>query len=343
MVTAGAVGLSTPAAAGTTTASAGALGHGHTEVATGGSTGTYVVPVGIHKIKHVIIVMQENRSFDTYFGTFPGADGIPAASRQVPRSAYPTPPRRSRAIDRSTMRPTSTVAPRSPTPAAQQSRMSMTGKWTGSSLKPSQSDRGCVPRPQRPSVCRTALIPTSWAITMPGRDPELLDLREDFTLDDHMFEPVASWSLPAHLYMISGVVSPLCTGASPSSCKNDIARALFRSATVQQFVNQAIVTLVQSAGSGMRGPTLRTSLLQGPCQLGLLRRRRKSEPDCVDDAADCVHPPGPRTNQDTWYLESAAIVHRRSKGRPGRRTCSLPTSSLRRRRRTGTLPSGPRG
>jgi len=30
------------------------------------------------KIKHVIIIMQENRSFDSYFGTFPGADGIPS-------------------------------------------------------------------------------------------------------------------------------------------------------------------------------------------------------------------------------------------------------------------------
>jgi phospholipase C len=28
-------------------------------------------------IQHVIIIMQENRSFDSYFGTFPGADGIP--------------------------------------------------------------------------------------------------------------------------------------------------------------------------------------------------------------------------------------------------------------------------
>ena len=35
------------------------------------------VPEGIHKIKHVIIIMQENRSFDSYFGTFPGADGLP--------------------------------------------------------------------------------------------------------------------------------------------------------------------------------------------------------------------------------------------------------------------------
>src|SRR5690348_15272065 len=33
---------------------------------------------GIHKIKHIIVIMQENRSFDSYFGTYPGADGIPA-------------------------------------------------------------------------------------------------------------------------------------------------------------------------------------------------------------------------------------------------------------------------
>ncbi|HKC22993.1 MAG TPA: alkaline phosphatase family protein, partial [Gaiellaceae bacterium] len=26
-------------------------------------------PTGIHKIKHVIVIMQENRSFDHYFGT----------------------------------------------------------------------------------------------------------------------------------------------------------------------------------------------------------------------------------------------------------------------------------
>jgi phospholipase C len=31
----------------------------------------------IHKIRHVVIIMQENRSFDSYFGTYPGADGIP--------------------------------------------------------------------------------------------------------------------------------------------------------------------------------------------------------------------------------------------------------------------------
>jgi len=45
---------------------------------------------GIHKIAHVIVIMQENRSFDTYFGTYPGADGIPIANG-VPTVCVPDP------------------------------------------------------------------------------------------------------------------------------------------------------------------------------------------------------------------------------------------------------------
>jgi phospholipase C len=35
---------------------------------------------GMKKIKHVIWIIQENRSFDNYFGTFPGADGPPPST-----------------------------------------------------------------------------------------------------------------------------------------------------------------------------------------------------------------------------------------------------------------------
>ena len=49
-----------------------------------------MVPAGIHKIKHVIIIMQENRSFDSYFGTYPGADGIPRRNG-VPTVCVPNP------------------------------------------------------------------------------------------------------------------------------------------------------------------------------------------------------------------------------------------------------------
>ena len=59
---------------------------------------TLVMPVtlssgqneGIHKIKHVIIIMQENRAFDEYFGTYPGADGIPM-NNGVPTVCNPDP------------------------------------------------------------------------------------------------------------------------------------------------------------------------------------------------------------------------------------------------------------
>src|SRR5712692_8879150 len=44
----------------------------------------------IHKIQHVVVIMQENRSFDSYFGTYPGADGIPMQNG-VPTACAPDP------------------------------------------------------------------------------------------------------------------------------------------------------------------------------------------------------------------------------------------------------------
>src|SRR5712671_4522312 len=35
-------------------------------------------PPGLEKIEHFVFIMQENRSFDHYFGTYPGAEGIPS-------------------------------------------------------------------------------------------------------------------------------------------------------------------------------------------------------------------------------------------------------------------------
>src|SRR5439155_3356086 len=45
---------------------------------------------GIHKIQHVVMIMQENRSLDSYFGTYPGADGIPMKGG-VPTVCSPDP------------------------------------------------------------------------------------------------------------------------------------------------------------------------------------------------------------------------------------------------------------
>jgi phospholipase C len=46
-----------------------------------------VLPKGIHKIRHVVIIMQENRSFDSYFGDFSRGGRDPGASREPRQGA----------------------------------------------------------------------------------------------------------------------------------------------------------------------------------------------------------------------------------------------------------------
>jgi phospholipase C len=41
-------------------------------------------------IKHIVVIMQKNRSFDEYFGTYPGAIGIPMTNG-VPTVCSPDP------------------------------------------------------------------------------------------------------------------------------------------------------------------------------------------------------------------------------------------------------------
>ena len=57
-------------------------------------------------IKHVVVVMKENRSFDHLFGAFPGVESVPVAvvdGQEVPLLPGPTPSR--------TTSPTTTPTP----------------------------------------------------------------------------------------------------------------------------------------------------------------------------------------------------------------------------------------
>ena len=63
---------------------------------------------------------------------------------------------------------------------------------------------------------------------------------QDFVLDDHMFEPVKSWSLPDHLYLVSGW-SAKCSSPNPNSCVNEI-RGPYTPAQMQEYVDQALET-----------------------------------------------------------------------------------------------------
>jgi phospholipase C len=51
------------------------IAYGHARCAS--SQAKHRAPAGIEKVQHVIWIIQENHSFDNYFGTFPGVDGFP--------------------------------------------------------------------------------------------------------------------------------------------------------------------------------------------------------------------------------------------------------------------------
>ena len=48
---------------------------GWTACSSGTNTNPPPPPPGVSQIKHIVFIIKENRSFDQYFGTFPGADG----------------------------------------------------------------------------------------------------------------------------------------------------------------------------------------------------------------------------------------------------------------------------
>src|SRR2546423_597955 len=158
---------------------------------------------GIHKIRHVVVIMQENRSFDSYFGTFPGADGPPAGS------CVPDPH-------------TGTCVPPFHDPhdlnhggphGAPAAIADVNGGRMDGFIAQAERAQGCQPDGTR---CQTDVmgyhdqreIPNYWAYA------------RNFALQDHMFEPNASWSLPEHLFLVSEWSAKCSRDGDPMSCVN---------------------------------------------------------------------------------------------------------------------------
>jgi phospholipase C len=53
--------------------------------------------------------------------------------------------------------------------------------------------------------------------------PNYWSYAQNFVLQDHMFEPAASWSLPAHLFMVSAWSAACTRQGDPASCVNNSA------------------------------------------------------------------------------------------------------------------------
>ncbi len=167
----------------------------------------------IHKIKHVVIIMQENRSFDHYFGTYPGADGFPAGV------CVPDPQ------NGGCVKPFHDSADLNyggPHGAANAAADINGGRMDGF-VSQAEKGKNCTGNNPNCSPCNQSQ--QARCIDVMGYHdareiPNYWTYAHDFVLQDHMYEPNASWSLPEHLFMVSEW-SALCTiPTDPFSCAN---------------------------------------------------------------------------------------------------------------------------
>ncbi len=180
----------------------------------GGPHGAYVVAKGIHKIKHVIIIMQENRSFDSYFGTYPGADGIPMKNGR-PAVCVPNP-------DAGCTRPyhdTADVNGGGPHSHLNAELDIDGGRMDGFIRQRDLAKNTCQ------NIDDPACVNSGPADVMgyhTGAEiPNYWTYAKDFSLDDHMYEPATAWSLVDHLYLVSGWAAR-CKTRAAKSCHNTL-------------------------------------------------------------------------------------------------------------------------
>jgi phospholipase C len=170
----------------------------------------------IQKIKHVVVIMQENRSFDSYFGTYPGADGIPMKNG-VPTVCVPD-PRLGKCVtpyyDNQDMNKGG--------PHGQDNAQEdiAGGRMTGFIGQVEQANPEACAALNNPN-CGSGSGTSDVMGYHDGRDiPNYWAYAKNFVLQDQMFEPNASWSLPQHLFMVSEWSAYCLTVGQPMSCTN---------------------------------------------------------------------------------------------------------------------------
>jgi phospholipase C len=168
---------------------------------------------GIHQIKHVVIVMQENRSLDEYFGTFPGVDGLPMQNGQF-TSCVPDP----RGGCQKPFHDPNPVNAGGPHGQANATADIDGGKMDGFVAQAMGGRKGCA-NPNDPACTNGDVVDVmGWK---DARDiPNYWTYAQDFTLQDHMFQPNASWSLPEHLFLVSEWSAKCASASDPNSCVN---------------------------------------------------------------------------------------------------------------------------
>src|SRR5271157_3529110 len=176
-------------------------------------TASVSLAVAREKIKHIVIIMQENRSFDSYFGTYPGADGFPASNSKFTvcvndpltgNCVYP-------------YHDPANLNYGGPHSEADAAKDIDNGKMDGFVAEAEKGKAGCAAS-DNPD-CSGGSGKTDVMGYHDAREiPNYWALAQNFVLQDNLFEPNSSWSLPAHLFMVSEWSAKCSIAHDPMSC-----------------------------------------------------------------------------------------------------------------------------
>ena len=156
--------------------------------------------------------MQENRSFDSYFGTFPHADGIPRKAC-VPNGLGKCvrPFHDSRDLDSGGAHgPLAGIRDVDGGKMDGFIRVSRSGLIRQCRRNRHLARCSKLDRPDFMGYHDAREIPTYWAYA------------KRFVLQDHMFESNWGWSLPAHLWLVSGWSARCSRPRRPATCKSNL-------------------------------------------------------------------------------------------------------------------------
>ncbi|MBV9282064.1 MAG: alkaline phosphatase family protein [Chloroflexi bacterium] len=238
--------------------------------------------------------MQENRSFDSYYGTYPGADGIPMQNG-VPTVCAPDPQSGQCVKPFPDHQDLNHGGPHGAANAAADINGGAMNGFVAQQLKGKTQACGNALNPQ----CTTAASATNGQPDVMGYHdgsdiPNYWAYAKNFVLQDHMFEPNSSWSLPEHLFLVSEW-SAICSRQSdPMSCQDALQ-------SPQLPPDAKALGLRQPAGQ--TGPpdyawTDLTYLLHKYNVSWNYYVEGGTQPDCADDAMLCAparqtaHTPG---------------------------------------------------
>lgn len=175
---------------------------------------------GLEKIEHLIFVVQENRSFDHYFGTYPGADGLTFVDGRS-ADCVPDPVLGGESCMYHSDADLFKGGPHNRRAAVASIRA---GTMDGHVVSLPFAQKWCADRdsPECAPFVGPELQPDVMSYMDRTNIPNYWEYADRFVLHDRMFGPTDGWTLPAHLFLVSGWSAYCPDPTDPMSCFSNV-------------------------------------------------------------------------------------------------------------------------